>query len=75
MNKSVILLLQVFYRKGIDGVQAYTNENSACGCNWIDMVGDFKLISVGPNDQVCINSLFLVSLFYELICSENVVKT
>jgi len=43
---------KVFYRKGIDGVQAYTNENSACGCNWIDMVGDFKLISVGPNDQV-----------------------
>ena len=52
--------LQVFYRKGIDGMKAYTNVENACGSGWIEMVGDFKLISVGPNDQVIILNTWFV---------------
>eukprot|EP00794_Sanderia_malayensis_P008822 gene8822-9767_t len=43
---------KVYYRKGIDGEKAYSDDNYAIGSGWVEMVGEFKFLSVGPNDQV-----------------------
>eukprot|EP00795_Rhopilema_esculentum_P009346 gene9346-17049_t len=43
---------KVYYRKGIDTSKAYTDHKFACGSGWVEMFGEFSLVSVGPNDQV-----------------------
>ncbi|KAK6170342.1 hypothetical protein SNE40_018755 [Patella caerulea] len=43
---------KVWFRKGIDGDQAWFNKQSAIGTSWVEMVGEFCHISLTPNDQV-----------------------
>ncbi|XP_066998371.2 tectonin beta-propeller repeat-containing protein isoform X2 [Anabrus simplex] len=43
---------RVWFRKGIRGENAGTNEELARGTGWVEMVGNMSLVSVASNDQV-----------------------
>ncbi|XP_028395242.1 tectonin beta-propeller repeat-containing protein 1-like [Dendronephthya gigantea] len=42
----------VYFRRGISTSIGYTDEESAKGTKWVEMVGSFSLISMALNDQV-----------------------
>lgn len=42
--------LQVWFRKGLS--KANGQENTVTGSRWVQMVGNFSLITVGLNEQV-----------------------
>jgi tectonin beta-propeller repeat-containing protein 1 len=41
----------VWFRKGIKGEVGSDNE-SAIGTGWVEMIGEMTMVSVAPNDQV-----------------------
>ncbi|XP_031562764.1 tectonin beta-propeller repeat-containing protein 1-like [Actinia tenebrosa] len=43
---------QVWFRKGVNTSQVNASIKEVTGTSWIQMVGRFLLLSVGPNDQV-----------------------
>lgn len=48
---------KVWFRNGVKASSSGDNENLAKGAKWIEMVGEMKMISVGPGDQVTKNVL------------------
>jgi tectonin beta-propeller repeat-containing protein 1 len=44
---------RVWFRKGLRGESAGTNEELARGSGWVEMVGSMAIVSVAANDQVC----------------------
>lgn len=49
---SCYVICQVWYRKGINTSDVIPTTQNITGKSWIQMVGRFLLLSVGPNDQV-----------------------
>lgn len=46
---------RVFFRKGVRGLDSGTNESSATGSGWVEMVQQMALLTVTANDQVIVN--------------------
>ncbi|GFW03646.1 hypothetical protein TNCV_3988651 [Trichonephila clavipes] len=51
---AVEMILQVWFRKGIDGLHSGENIKDAAGVSWIEMFGILTCISVGIDDQIVI---------------------
>ena len=54
MSIFAFIFHQVYYRTGIDSYRFLQtlDDTFLKGTGWVEQVGEFTLISVGPNDQV-----------------------
>jgi hypothetical protein len=49
-----LLVVQVWFRQGVNGDKLFWDAKAATGTAWVLMVGDMDHIAVSPNDQVVI---------------------
>ena len=43
---------QIYFRRDVDSTSSMNGVDKQVGSSWVEMVGAFSFVDVGPNDQV-----------------------